>query len=145
MATGSLCPVLIFCGECRFCKEQEYSLCDKRVTVPFQLILCICLEETEFTCYVVQRMVTLLPLPIIPTYLHLFALRCFIMASATSTSNVTTESLYVCRTNDSKAMEHLYGRNICGVFGCKSALSHLTIKMLVGWKWLKLMCALLTA
>ena len=36
---------LIFCGECRFCKEQEYSLCDKRVTVPFQLILCICLEE----------------------------------------------------------------------------------------------------
>ncbi|CAL5228208.1 g11296 [Coccomyxa viridis] len=37
---------LIFCGECRFCKEQEYSL-----------------------------------------------------------------------TNDSKAMEHLYGRNICGVFG----------------------------
>ena len=36
---------LIFCGKCRFCKEQEYSLCDKRVTVPFQLILCICLEE----------------------------------------------------------------------------------------------------
>ena len=49
------------------------------------------------------------------------------MAGATSTSNVPTESLYVCRTNDSKAMEHLYGRNICGVFGCKSALLHLTL------------------
>jgi threonine dehydrogenase-like Zn-dependent dehydrogenase len=45
---------LIFCGKCRYCKNQEYSLCDK--------------------------------------------------------------------TNDSKAMEHLYGRNICGVFG----YSHLT-------------------
>ena len=38
--------------------------------------------------------------------------------------------VYVCRTNDSKAMEHLYGRNICGVFGCKSALPHLTVKCL---------------